>query len=115
MNKVSDNAIFDFPARMADGRQFTNYNPNCYLNYSITGDKGSWNEKQYLIHNSTQIHEQMMKQQEQFTSCSQCKDNTLLPVKTEVNCYPDTCTYNVVNKMGLGQGRDMSQGPTFLS
>ena len=113
MNKVSDNMELDFPARMADGRQFTNYNPNCYMNYNITGDKGSWNEKQYLIQNAGKIHENMMKQMNAFTKCSSCTDNTVLPVKTMVNCLPDTCNYNVVDKMGIGQGRDMSQGPSF--
>ena len=34
MNKVSDNVELDFPARMADGRMFTDYGQNCLLNFT---------------------------------------------------------------------------------
>ena len=33
--KVSDNVELDFPARMSDGRMFTDYRQNCILNNSI--------------------------------------------------------------------------------
>ena len=32
MSKTSDNVNLDFPARMADGRIFTDYRPNCVMN-----------------------------------------------------------------------------------
>ena len=32
--KVTDNFFVDFPARMSDGRQFTDYRPNCLMNKS---------------------------------------------------------------------------------
>ena len=35
MSKVTDNVELDFPARMNDGRQFTDYRPNCYLNNQL--------------------------------------------------------------------------------
>jgi hypothetical protein len=115
MSKVSDNVELDFPARMSDGRQFTDYQPNCQMNYQITGDKGSWIERQYLIHNADQIHDTWMKTEAQEMACTKCSDNTVLPVQTYVTCYPDTCKFNVVNKEGLGQGRDFSVNPQFLS
>ena len=31
MNRVTDNYELDFPARMSDGRQFTDYRQNCLL------------------------------------------------------------------------------------
>ena len=31
MSKVTDNVELDFPARMSDGRQFTDYRQNCLL------------------------------------------------------------------------------------
>ena len=114
MSKVTDNVELDFPARMNDGRQFTDYSPNCHMNFAVTGDRGSWSERQYLIHNAEQIHHQMMEMVEQQTACTKCSDNTVLPVKTSVTCYPDMCKYNVVNKDGLGQGRDYSNSPGFL-
>tara|TARA_B100002019_G_scaffold111077_1_gene95543 strand:+ start:442 stop:789 length:348 start_codon:yes stop_codon:yes gene_type:complete len=114
MSKVTDNVELDFPARMSDGRQFTDYRPNCQMNYSITGDRGSWIERQYLIHNAESVHEQMMAVEREKTACTKCTDNTVLPVKTYVTCYPDTCKYNVVNKEGLGQGIDYRVNPNFL-
>ena len=114
MSKVTDNVELDFPARMNDGRQFTDYSPNCQMNFHIAGDQGSWSERQYLIHNAEQIHQQMVSDMEAQTACTKCPDNTVLPVKTSVTCYPDMCKYNVVNKGGLGQGRDYRESPTFL-
>jgi len=114
MSKVSDNVELDFPARMSDGRQFTDYRPNCQMNYSITGDKGSWAEKYYMIHEAEGIHKSMMESMDRKMACTKCSDNTVLPVKTYVTCYPDTCEYNVVNKNGLGQGTQYHVNPSFL-
>ena len=36
MTKVSDNFHSDFPARMADGRHFTDYRANCILNNGLS-------------------------------------------------------------------------------
>ena len=38
--KVSDNVELDFPARMNDGRMFTDYRQNCTLNNSIAKNMG---------------------------------------------------------------------------
>ena len=35
MSKTSDNVNLDFPARMADGRIFTDYRPNCVMNSEV--------------------------------------------------------------------------------
>ena len=39
------------------------------------------------------------------TKCSKCSDNTVLPVKTILNCSPVGCNYELNDKNGLGQGR----------
>ena len=36
--KTSDNKFFDCPPRMADGRHFTDYRPECYVNDLIRAD-----------------------------------------------------------------------------
>jgi hypothetical protein len=115
MSKVSDNVELDFPARMSDGRQFTDYQPNCQMNFQLTGDKGSWIERQYLIHNAEQIHTSWMSQENQKTACTKCSDNTVLPAQTYVTCYPDSCHYNVVNKNGLGEAREYRVSPSFMA
>ena len=73
MSKVTDNVELDFPARMNDGRQFTDYSPNCQMNYAITGDMGSWSEKYYLIHNAEEVHSMMMEKERQKTACTKCQ------------------------------------------
>ena len=39
--KVTDNVELDFPARMSDGRMFTDYRQNCILNNNISRGMGS--------------------------------------------------------------------------
>jgi len=49
--KVTDNVELDFPARMADGRMFTDYRQNCLLNNQFSQGKGSWEFRNFLIEN----------------------------------------------------------------
>ena len=105
MSKVTDNVELDFPARIADARQFTDYRSNCEMNNEITKHRGSWLDKMLLMHNADKIHQDWLNHEIKATACTKCSDNTVLPVKTEVNCYTGSCRYNVVDKDGLGQGR----------
>ncbi len=106
MSKVTDNVELDFPARMSDGRQFTDYRQNCLMNNQITGKKGSWNDRYYLINNAESVHSQMMRAVEETTKCTKCSDDTVLPVQTVINCSPVGCNYQLNDAKGLGQGRD---------
>ena len=45
MSKISDNVNFDFPARMADGRTFTDYRPNCVMNKVLSKNMDSFQYK----------------------------------------------------------------------
>jgi len=105
MNKVTDNVELDFPARMSDGRQFTDYRQNCLMNNNITGAKGSWLDRYYLINNAEAVHSQMMSKVSAETKCTKCTDNTVLPVRTIINCSPVGCSYKMNDPMGIGQGR----------
>ena len=104
MSKVTDNVELDFPARMADGRMFTDYRQNCTLNNSIAKNMGSWEYRNYLTNNATQIHNQFITSIESEVACTKCSDNTVLPVKTVINCSQDSCTYRMNDQNGLGQG-----------
>jgi hypothetical protein len=44
------------------------------------------------------------KAQEDITACTKCSDNTVLPVKTIINCTPEGCNYMLNDPNGLGQG-----------
>ena len=104
MSKVTDNVELDFPARMSDGRIFTDYRQNCTLNNSLAKNMGSWEYRNYLTENATQIHDQFITSIESQVKCTKCTDNTVLPVKTVLNCSQDSCTYRMNDPSGLGQG-----------
>ena len=106
MSKVTDNVELDFPARMADGRQFTDYRQNCLLNNNLAQGKGSWEYRNFLTNNADQVRKSFMEQQVQTTACSKCADDTVLPVKTILNCSPTGCNYQLNDPNGLGQGRN---------
>jgi len=105
MSKVTDNVEMDFPARMADGRQFTDYRQNCLLNNNISQGKGSWEYRVFLTQNATQIQQKMIQNQESLTACTSCSDNTVMPVKTIQNCTPTGCNYQMNDPNGVGLGR----------
>ena len=105
MNKVTDNYELDFPARMSDGRQFTNYKQNCLLNNNLSQGKGSWEYRYFLQQNSVELQNKMIMEQEQKTKCTKCSDNTVLPTKTVINCSPTGCNYQMGDPSGLGQYR----------
>jgi len=103
--KVTDNVELDFPARMSDGRMFTDYRQNCLLNNGLAKGKGSWEYRNYLTENADQIRQMFIKEQEAITACTKCTDNTVLPVKTIINCSAEGCHYGLNDPNGLGQGR----------
>ena len=41
--KTSDNKFMDCPPRMADGRHFTDYRPNCHTNNLLRADNNIGN------------------------------------------------------------------------
>lgn len=103
--KVADNMELDFPARMSDGRQFTDYRQNCLLNNNLSQGKTSWLYRQDLINNRDQWHQQFMQEMNTNTKCNTCKDNTVLEVKNIQQCTPMGCSYTVNDPQGLGLGR----------
>jgi len=103
--KVSDNVELDFPARMNDGRMFTDYRQNCTLNNSISKQMGSWEYRDFLTNNASQVRQNILNNLEAEVKCNKCSDNTVLPVKTVLNCSQDSCTYQMNDPNGLGQAR----------
>ena len=105
--RVTDNVELDFPARMADGRQFTDYRQNCTLNNNLAQGKGSWEYRNFLTNNADQVRQSFLDKQVSTTACTKCSDNTVLPVKTILNCSPTGCNYQLNDPNGLGQGRNV--------
>ena len=109
MAKTSDNVNLDFPARMADGRMFTDYRQNCLLNNQLSQGKGSWEFRNFLTENGEKIRQEMIQKQESITACTKCSDNTVLPVKTVLNCTPEGCNYQMNDPNGVGLGINYNQ------
>jgi len=105
MNRVTDNYELDFPARMSDGRQFTDYRQNCILNNNISQGRNSWEYRYFLTQNAVELQKKMIIDQEKKTACTKCSDNTVLSTNTVINCSPTGCSYQMNDPSGLGQYR----------
>ena len=103
-NKTSNNKYFYLPARMNDGRTFTDYRPSNTVNDMIRYSNNvmsSYEYRQFLIHNAVNL----MKINNQYTDskvkCNSCNSK-------EIN-FNETCDYNknyslcsITDKNGVG-------------
>ena len=115
--KASDNKHFDCPARMADGRHFTDYRPNCHLNNNLRTNNSLVNTFEYrrfLQNRGNELMDFNRKSAYDLNGCGTCKEpyhtNTMLPEQSRLYCNKDGCKAEVVDPKGLGQGR--CYGPT---
>ena len=100
--KVTDNFFLDFPARMSDGRQFTDYRPNCLIN-KPSKPLNSHEYKQYLIHNTDNILKNEDIIYNTLMGCDTCSDYNIVQPNLMLTCNQDTCQSFVKNKDGLGR------------
>ena len=105
MAKTSDNVNLDFPARMADGRTFTDYRANCIMNNELSGNKNSFDYRYHLIQNGGSLEKTILSKLEDAVKCNDCKTNTVLPVQTVQNCNRGSCSIKEVDPKGLGLDR----------
>ncbi len=57
-DKTSNNKYFNCPPRMSDGRQFTDYRPNCYVNNLLRYNNrtmSSYEYRQFLVNNGSEL------------------------------------------------------------
>tara|TARA_B100001093_G_C26489216_1_gene868307 strand:+ start:459 stop:773 length:315 start_codon:yes stop_codon:yes gene_type:complete len=102
-----NNKFGDCPARMSDGRIYTDYRPGCLLNNTIKVSNQLINNhdyRMYLTRNAKKIMNTNNKYIMYKYNCESCID-TMLPESTEISCDKDICNHKVINKKGLGQGR----------
>lgn len=101
---VSDSDTKVCPYRMSDGRMFTDYTPSCMSYTTGRQFKSSYDARQYYIHNATDL----MKKNAQYSQCcsyTSHESGTMLPEKNMITCNGKTCSSEMVNKDGLGDGR----------
>lgn len=94
--------IENCPPLMQDGRQFTEYVPNCVLNYT---NLNSYDYRQDLIKNAKTYMKQNLDKAIKNNVCNTCDNDTTLDHKTMVQCDKEKCEVGLCNKNGLGQGR----------
>ena len=75
-NNTSNNKFPKCPPRMDDGRHFTNYQPNCYVNNLLQENNGlhnSFQTRMFLTHNATQMMELNRKEACSKNCCGPCQ------------------------------------------
>jgi len=104
MEKVSDNVISEFPARMADGRFITNYHSNCEMNAGIQNGMSSWQYRQLLMKDSDRIVNSMDSFNKQLFgagSSTRHQSNVFEP-RYEQSCSIHGCSIKEVAPQGFG-------------
>lgn len=98
--KTSNNKYPDCPALMDDGRAFTDYRPSCYINDLIrikNGIVNSYDYRQFLIHNATNLMDTVRLYNIKKNGCRPCDArpvlcNSLCSVdRHAVSCKPYDC------------------------
>jgi hypothetical protein len=116
--KTSNNKFFGCPPRMDDGRHFTDYRGNCYVNNLIRANNNTFNSYQYRMF-LTQNADNMMQMNRtnacQKNCCGPCKKpydiGTMMPEQGTVDCLSGSCNFKPLEKNGLGIGRTYSSQP----
>ena len=113
--KTSNNKFFNSPALMSDGRSFTDYRPNCEVNNHIIDSNNVTNVHDYrmfLVKNAEKIMGSYNKYLFKKNGMVNCKKpfetGTMVPEYSRVVCDQHTCKRVVVNKNGIGEGREYS-------
>lgn len=116
--KTSNNRNFDCPPRMSDGRHFTDYRPNCEMVQLIRADNNLNNSYQFrlfLQSNGDALANINRKNACLKNCCTPCVEpfegGTMLPEAYLVACDGRSCTRNLVNAAGLGDGRVYYSAP----
>ena len=114
-NKTSNNKFFNCPARMDDGRHFTDYRPNCYINNLLrTKNKtmSSYDYRQFLINNGNELMKLNNEYAVQKNGCSPCNAPV---IKNETRCEYNknygSCLINDLDGVGLMNTGDQKPQP----
>jgi hypothetical protein len=100
-NRATDNFHLDFPARMADGRQFTDYRSSCYVNLpeqSMT----TYQYRQFLKHNAEKIMNNFETINEHISGCDVCSDYDIVQPHLALTCDGESCNRSINDHAGVG-------------
>ena len=116
--KTSNNKYSDCPARMADGRNFTDYRQSCAVNNLLRSGSNTFNSheyRMYLMRNGENLINLNRDMAFERNKCGPCVTpynvGTMLPEKTKVACDHHGCLIYVNDETGIGQGRQYNKFP----
>jgi hypothetical protein len=109
-NKTTNNKYFQCPPRMSDGRHFTDYRSNIYVNDLIrhTNKTGSnYEYRQFLIHNADNLIKMNNDYMSYMNGCNECNAETI-PFQTEcfINQNYSNCYNSDKNGIGINYKTD---------
>lgn len=100
-NKVSDNFVLNFPARMSDGRLFTDYKSSGILNLYENELNSTLEYRLYLQNNAEKIMDNNYNIAESLTDCNTCPGYEIIDSKILLSCNKETCEQSI-NNNGIG-------------
>lgn len=106
--KTSNNKYFGCPARMSDGRNFTDYRPNCYVNNLIRQNNSTYNSFQYrmfVTHNAENLMNLNRTYACEKNCCGPCQSpydvGNMMPSNSSIDCNANQCGKDIGNISGL--------------
>ena len=101
-DNVSDNFVLEFPARMSDGRQFTDYKSNGFLNLHEQELKNTLEYRLYLQENAENIMSNNYNIIASINDCSDCPGYQIVDTKSLLTCNKESCIQELKDESGLG-------------
>ena len=101
-NRATDNFHLDFPARMSDGRQFTDYRSNGFLNLHEQELKNTLEYRLYLQNNAETIMNNNFNIVASINNCSDCPGYQIVDTKSLLTCSKESCVQELKNESGIG-------------
>lgn len=98
---ATDGFHLDFPAIMNDGRQFTDYRSNCFMN-APEKKMSTFEYRQFLKNNAVKIMNNKEKIQGYVSECKSCSDYSIVEPSLYLTCDASNCTSNIMNNDGIG-------------
>ena len=99
--KKDGNHPLDFPTRMNDGRQFTDFRSSCYYNLPEQ-DMTTYKYRQFLKHNAEKIIKNNQVISNYISVCSTCSDNEIASSYLGLTCTGEECKTKINDHSGVG-------------
>jgi hypothetical protein len=103
--RVSDNKYDYLPAKMSDGRHFTDYRSKNLINELLIKNNkvhSSHSYKNFLMNNANELRILNSNYCCQKNCINSKKDEIVIPFKNEIKCDTQTCRKTNLNPNGIG-------------